>query len=196
MEQYYIHFMNQRDVVEHCSGNLGDHKILMKHCLDKKLPGMTDAKTALNKREAKKEAKEAYMVMAFISGANRIKYGILIEELEKSYLKGNKNEYPKTVTDAYNLLLNYKNDPRNHSGGNTGGGDGTFLFNMLYEEYFVVSLNTNRNLESVECYYCHKKGHHKNERPEKLKADQDKTQKVTGQQHTQIAIEREDNSGT
>ena len=111
------------------------------------------------------EAKEAYMDMAFISGANRIKYGELIEELENSYLKGNENEYPKTVTDAYNLLLNYKNDPRNHSGGNTGGGDGTFSFNMLDEEYFRVSLNTNGHLESVEFYYCHKKGHYKNKCP-------------------------------
>ena len=75
------------------------------------------------------------MAMAFISGANRIKYGRLIEELENTYLKVNKNEYPKTVIETYNMLLNYKNDPRNHSGGNTGGGDGRFLFNMLDEEY-------------------------------------------------------------
>ena len=136
--------MNQRDVVEHCGGNLGEHQSLIKHCLDKKPAGTTDTETASNKRDAKKEAKEAYMAMAFISGANRIKYGRLIEELEDSYLKGNENEYPKTVIDAYNLLLNYKNDPRNHSGGNTGGGNGTFLFNMLNEEYFGVSLNTNR----------------------------------------------------
>ena len=32
--------------------------------------------------------------------------------------------------------------------------------------------------------------------PRKLKADQDKTQKVTGKQHTQIAIKREEDSGT
>ena len=142
--------MNQRDVVEHCGGNLGDNKSLMKHCLEKKPEGTTDAETASNKRKAKKEAKEAYMDMALILGANRIKYGRLIEELENSYLKGNENDYPKTVTDAYNLLLNYKNNPRNHSGGNTSGGDGTFLFSMLDEEYFGVSLNTNRNLKSVE----------------------------------------------
>ena len=92
--------------------------------------------------------------------------------------------------------MNYKNDPRNHSGRNTGGGDGTFSFNMLDEEYFGVSLNTNVHLKSVECYYCHKKGYYKNKFSEKLKAYQDKTQKVTGQQHTQIAIEREDDSGT
>ena len=57
MEQYYVHFMNQRDVVEYCGGNLGDHKSLMKHRLDKKPAGTTDTETASNKREAKKEAK-------------------------------------------------------------------------------------------------------------------------------------------
>ena len=134
----------------------------MKHFLEKKPPGTTDAETALNKREAKNKAKEACMAMAFISGANRIKYGRLIEELENSYVKGNENEYPKTVTDAYNLLLNYNNNPRNHSGGNTGGGDGTFSFNMLDHEFFGVSLNTNGHLEIVEFYYCHKKGYYKN----------------------------------
>ena len=79
MEQYYVHFMNQRDVVEHCGGNLGNHKSLMKHCLDKKPPGTTDVENIFNKREAKKEAKEAYMAMEFISVSNRIKYGRLIE---------------------------------------------------------------------------------------------------------------------
>ena len=79
MEQYYVHFMNQRYVVEHCGGNLGDHKSLMKHCLDKKPAGTTDAETATNKHDAKKEVKEAYMAMAFISGANRIKCGGLIK---------------------------------------------------------------------------------------------------------------------
>ena len=72
----------------------------MKHCLYKKQAGTTDAETAFNKREAKKEAKEAYMAIAFISGANSIKYGRSIEELDNSYLKCNKHEYPKTVTDA------------------------------------------------------------------------------------------------
>ena len=90
------------------------------------------------------------MAMSFILGANRIKYGRLIKELDNNYLKDNKNEYPKAVTDAYNQLLNYKNDPRNHSGSNTGCGDGKFSFNMLDEEFFGVSLNTNGHLESVE----------------------------------------------
>ena len=75
MEQYYVQFMNQRAVVEHYGRNLGNHKSLMKHCLDKKPAGTTDAETAFNKRIAKKEEKEAYMATTFLSGANRIKYG-------------------------------------------------------------------------------------------------------------------------
>ena len=43
MKQYYVHFMKQRDVVEHCGGNLGDHKSIMKHCQDKTPTGATDA---------------------------------------------------------------------------------------------------------------------------------------------------------
>ena len=76
------------------------------------------------------------MSMSFISGSNRIKYRRLIKELENSYLKGNENEYLKTVTEAYNLLLNYKNDPRNHLGGNISSGDGIFLLKILDEENF------------------------------------------------------------
>ena len=71
--------MNQRDVVEHCGGNLGEHQILVKHWLDKKPAGTADAETASNKRDAEQEEKEAYMDMAFISGANRVNYGRLIE---------------------------------------------------------------------------------------------------------------------
>jgi hypothetical protein len=40
--------------------------------------------------------------------ADRGRYGKLIEEVENAYLKGN-NNYPRTPTKAYNLLVNYRN---------------------------------------------------------------------------------------
>ena len=52
IEQYYVHFMNQMDVVEHCGGNLGEHQSLIKHFLDKKPAGTTDAETSSNKLNA------------------------------------------------------------------------------------------------------------------------------------------------
>jgi hypothetical protein len=35
------------------------------------------------------------------------RYNILSEELENNYTKG-RNHYPKTVTEAYNLIINYR----------------------------------------------------------------------------------------
>ncbi len=39
-------------------------------------------------------------------------YGKLVENLENDFLQG-RNSYPKTVTAAFNLLINWKQDPRN-----------------------------------------------------------------------------------
>jgi hypothetical protein len=39
--------------------------------------------------------------------ANRGRYGMLIEEIENDFLKGN-TDYPKTPMEAYNLLINYR----------------------------------------------------------------------------------------
>jgi hypothetical protein len=51
------------------------------------------------------EATEQYYRVAFLLGSNRVRYGKLIEDLENSHLKG-QNNYPKTVQDAYTLLVN------------------------------------------------------------------------------------------
>jgi hypothetical protein len=62
--------------------------------------------------EQKKEAQErihnktiAYGTLVWL---DRTRYGKLIEEIEKDYLKGHDN-YPKTAMEVYNLLVNYKN---------------------------------------------------------------------------------------
>ena len=52
------------------------------------------------------------MAVACILGSDRRRYGRLIEELENRYLMG-QDFYPKTLTAAYNLLNNWKQNPRN-----------------------------------------------------------------------------------
>ncbi len=52
------------------------------------------------------------MAVAFLLGADCARYGRLIEILENDYLQG-QNKYPRTVTTAYNLLSNWKQDPCN-----------------------------------------------------------------------------------
>jgi len=51
-------------------------------------------------------AKELYLATCFFLGADKHQYGRLIKNTE------NMNQYPKTISAAHSLLLNYKQDPR------------------------------------------------------------------------------------
>ena len=47
-------------------------------------------------------------------GADRSRFGKIIEDLENSHLLGD-DVYPKTINDAYNLLCHWKQDVRNNT---------------------------------------------------------------------------------
>ena len=64
-----------------------------------------------DKIKLKNEAQGQYLAIAYLLGANRAQYRKLIENLENDFLR--QNNYPKTVTAAYNLLTNWKQDPHN-----------------------------------------------------------------------------------
>ena len=53
----------------------------------------------------------------------------MIESLENSYLQG-QNNYPKTVTEAFNLLTNWKQDPHNMMRVVGVGNDGVSFTNV------------------------------------------------------------------
>lgn len=57
-------------------------------------------------------ATNRYLAVGFLTGADHNRYGKLIEELGNDYLK-QMDMYPKTIVEAYNLLVNYQQDPRN-----------------------------------------------------------------------------------
>ena len=50
-----------------------------------------------------------------IWGADRGKYTLFIDKLRDSLLKGN-NNYPAAVSEAYRILLHYRNDTKYYSG--------------------------------------------------------------------------------
>jgi hypothetical protein len=52
--------------------------------------------------------KERYLAVAFLRASDKVRFGKLLEDLENNYTKGG-NNYPTTVTSAYNLVVNYKN---------------------------------------------------------------------------------------
>jgi hypothetical protein len=56
--------------------------------------------------------------VAFLLGADKLRYGTLVEEIENEFLrnKGSSSTagtYPTTVAEAYDYLCNYKKDPKN-----------------------------------------------------------------------------------
>ena len=59
-------------------------------------------------RQAEPEAaKRRYLGVMMLCGADRGRYGKLVEELQNDFTKGN-NYCPTNMTEAYNLLVNYK----------------------------------------------------------------------------------------
>jgi hypothetical protein len=63
--------------------------------------------TEVEKLAAHAEAKEKYLTVAFLSASDKSRYGKVLEDLENDFMKGT-NNYLKTLTSAYNLMVNYK----------------------------------------------------------------------------------------
>ena len=53
-------------------------------------------------------AKDMYLVCTFLCQSDRKVYGMLLEELDKNYTKGNSN-YPTNLVIAYRMISEYKN---------------------------------------------------------------------------------------
>jgi hypothetical protein len=77
---------------------------------------------------AMKIATSRYLAVAFLLGANKMRYGTLVEEIKNKGLCNKDNSsrsqtYPKTVAKSYNYLCDYKKDPKNLTQvlGNTDG---------------------------------------------------------------------------
>jgi hypothetical protein len=75
-------------------------------------------------------ATQRYLAVAFILGADKMRYGTLVEEIENEFLRNKGSStltgtYPTTVAEAYNYLCNYKKDPKNLTRllGHNAGGD-------------------------------------------------------------------------
>ena len=120
--------------------------------------------TQLTDAETKKTAQEQYLAVAFLLGADRSKFGRLLENLENDFLQG-QNNYPKTITGAYNLLTNWKHGTHMH---NLPSNDGvTFTYTHDDEENDVTLVNSGNQEQTslgkyphITCTNCNKKGHY------------------------------------
>ena len=170
---YQEQFMNMVDAINATGGYLGVHESTVKEVAlteNKDLLTVTNAE----KRALTTKAKEKYLATAFLLGADRARYGRYIEDLENDFLQGQDN-YPKTVSSSYNVLANWKQDPRNAMRLVGHVNDGVSFVNseenvdapidvslVNQDEAESVHKNTGtgkkgRNILSIKCFKCNKK---------------------------------------
>ena len=103
-QTYMEKFQNIVDVIEHRGGSIGIEPGVVALLASERTIDMTTM-TIQQKTALEKEAQGMYLAIAFLLNSDRNKYGKLIEDLENSYLHG-EDKYPKTVTSAYNIMMN------------------------------------------------------------------------------------------
>ncbi len=170
-QAYLEQFQNVVDVIEHSGGLLGFEPGVVRDIATEK--GYDeDNLTEAQKDEVRIEGKNRYLAVAFILGSDRSRYGRLIEELENSYLMG-ENNYPVTVTGAYGLLTNWKQDPRNLMRGigldsvsftnvDDGGADGKDVA-LANDGKPRGKGGGKKDKSDIKCFKCQKFGHYSNE---------------------------------
>lgn len=135
---------------------------------------LLDEDNTLTAHEATKQGKsiasEALTAMVFLNSAKGNVFGPLLKELQNDMMKGNDN-YPSTVTRAYDLLNRYETVNRQSTGRRnntqTGGGGPPFRrahqFTQDTREAPAGTVFTpgtdGSTLHSMRCYECGKWGH-------------------------------------
>ena len=143
---YYEQFNNIIDMLEHCGASLGEDegiitKVLEHHDIDVRTA------TPTQKENARIEAQEWYYGLAFLMGADRVRFGQYLEDLENDFTQG-VDRYPKSRVDAHHVLANWKQDPRNLVR-LTGGNDGVQFTNMALNEEELGTQQQQADTEEV-----------------------------------------------
>jgi hypothetical protein len=102
---------------------------------------------------AKSEVKEEFLACAFLLGADQKRYGKLIEDIENSHVQKN-DKYPKTLVEAYNLLVHWKQDKNLLGANDTAGSDGVAFANVGNDQ------RPPQDNSQIQCYNCQEMGHY------------------------------------
>ena len=151
-QAYYEKFRNTMNVLKAIGADIG-----LDSGMRKILNGDRDLSTMTSdeKKSIDEEVVERFMAITLLMGADRTRYGRLLDNLENEFVAGHDN-YPKTLTDAYNRLVYFtKSGEQNGLKGINGG-----------EVAFVNAEGKHKEKPAkseVECRRCKKKGHYASE---------------------------------
>jgi len=134
--------------------------------------------TAAQLAVANNFSKNAYIAVGFILGADPARYGKILEDLENDHTQ-KQDRFPKTLDEAYLLLVHWKQNPCNMARGLGSSNDGV-SFTKVGEDDDDGGAKSHRTsrpawkkgqargttpLEFITCFCCNKKGHYANECP-------------------------------
>ena len=114
-DEYRVAFWTAVEVLESCGGKVAIDIGALNQEIDRLYSGadITTAE-ALTVNRSQATVREEYIAVQFFIAADLQRYGKLIEDTENAFTAGNINFYPQTVNKAYEIMVNNKNDPRNH----------------------------------------------------------------------------------
>ena len=93
-------------VYEHCGGEPGITKARTKAFLD-----TSETDTDKAERDARTKARDEYIAVTFLLKSDTKRYGQLLRDLQNDYTRG-LGGYPTTLSEAYDILINYKRAPQ------------------------------------------------------------------------------------
>ena len=105
-------------------------------------------------KENKKKARDKILASIFLAGADKKRYGTLIENLNNTFLAGN-DQYPVSIDDTLTLLSHYQ-DHRSGGRQNSGNEGGKT------ETSFAQA---SKQLGRIRCFLCNEFGHVKKDCP-------------------------------
>jgi hypothetical protein len=92
-----------------------------------------------------------------------------VKDLENDFTQGRDN-YPKTLVDAYNLLVHWKQDPRNLMRVLGTSNDGVAFTNVGDDEEENTSGRQIPDKARITCWKCKKKGPEQDREPDRVKS--------------------------
>ena len=152
LHEYLKDYQSLVQVLEHYGAAIGTDRPYLDSVKDR----VRQAHSGLSEDEYEIKdataAKQQYLAIAFLKRADQRRYGGLWSELENNYTRG-QDQYPPDLTNAYNLLLNYRPAPaQRQTRRNTGEGEVSGM-SFLQNGEAIPGINGITHAR-VKCYNC------------------------------------------
>ena len=155
-------------VLDHLGIELGSEPTLIENAAKELGFGSVSTLSTDERNQCKTTAMERFQAILFLYRSDQKRYGSLIRDLENLQAWG-EDQYPKTISETYNMIAQYKAPPRSgnrRQGDNPAGGPTGVSFLQAgarapgADQDDPVPDNRNRTFADIRCYHCGRLGHY------------------------------------